>query len=88
MKPKNLKRTGLVLILAGMAGVVMTAVGMSNAYKTEASDSAPAFAEAISDSLLPATIGTPLVLAGLILALLGWWRGRGRSTKAPRLITP
>jgi len=77
VKPKNLKRTGLVLILAGLAGVGMTAAGMINSYKTEAISSAPTLAEAISDSMVPASIGAPLVLAGLILIVHGWWRGRG-----------
>ena len=49
---------------------------MIETYKAQTSDSAAALAEGISSSLLPASIGAPLCLAGLILVLLAWWRGR------------
>ena len=77
MKSTNLKRTGLALMLAGMVGVGMTVVGMLETFKAQTSYSAPAaLAEGISSSLLPASIGGPLFLAGLIFVLLVWWRGR------------
>ena len=76
MKNRRLKRTGLILLLAGMVGVAMTAAGMIGAYKEQATVSAKTLAEDISNSLLPATIGCPLVLAGLALFLLGWWNSR------------
>jgi hypothetical protein len=84
MKSAHFKRTGLVLILGGIAGVGMTAVGMMKAYREQADISAPALAEGISSSLIPASIGAPLVLAGLILVLVGWWRGR-RSRRSIEL---
>lgn len=77
MKSTTLKRTGWILMLAGLVGVGITAVGMIATYKAETSYSATGLAEGINSSMLPASIGAPLVLAGLILALLGWWRGRG-----------
>lgn len=60
----------------------MTAVGMLETFNAQASYSAPALAERISNSLIPSSIGGLLFLVGLILVLLVWWRGRGaeRST--------
>ena len=69
-------------MLAGLAGLGMTMAGMIEIYNGQTNGSAPALAEGISGSLIPASIGAPLFLAGLILVLLGWWRGLGakRST--------
>ena len=76
MKAKKLKLIGLLLILAGLVGVGVTAVALNGIYTRETFDSASALAEAISGKLVPATVGSLLALAGLILVLSGWWRGR------------
>ncbi len=76
LRNRRLQRSGLILLLAGMVGVAMTAAGMIGAYKEQATVSATTLAEDVSNSLLPATIGCPLVLAGLALFLLGWWNSR------------
>ncbi|MGI9243837.1 MAG: hypothetical protein ACR2RV_23775 [Verrucomicrobiales bacterium] len=77
MNSTNLKCAGLVLMLAGMAGVGITAAEMLGVYKVQADSSASALAEGIGSTLLPATIGGPMFLAGLGAILAVWWRGRG-----------
>ena len=89
MKNRQLKRTGLILILAGMIGVVITTAGMIGAYRkaapgTGSTLSTADYAKDIAGGFLPAEIGFPLILIGLILLLLGWWRAR--STKTPSLL--
>ncbi len=74
MTSRTLKRTGLILMLTGLAGTGITAIGMIETYRTQADHSASALADGISSSLLPASIGAPLLLAGLILVVVGWWR--------------
>ena len=81
MKVKTLKRTGWILILCGLIGVGFTAAAMMTIGPGEGIDSPPALAEAISGTLAPATIGALLAFAGLIIVLLGWWRGRPRKRK-------
>ena len=76
MKTTYLRRSGLVLMIAEVVGVAMTAAGMFETYRTQASSSASALAEGISSSLPPSIVGGLLFSAGLILLLLGWWRGR------------
>ena len=76
MKSKRLKLIGLLLILAGLVGVGITAADMSAIYSAETGDSAPALAEAISGTMVPATVGVLLALVGVVLVLCGWWRGR------------
>ena len=73
---KTLERTGWILILCGLIGVGFTAAAMMTIGPGEGIDSPPALAEAISGTLAPATIGHLLALAGLVMVLLGWWRGR------------
>ena len=73
----NLKRTGLILILGGLAGAGITAAGIIEAYRSKAEDSAPALAEGIGDSLLPSSIGAVLLLVGLIMVIVAWCRERG-----------
>jgi len=76
MKAKKLKLIGLLLILAGLVGVGVTAVALNGIYTRETFDLASALAEAISGKLVPATVGILLALAGVILVLSGWWRER------------
>ena len=76
MEAKRLKLIGLLLILAGLVGVGITAVDINGIDTSETNNSAPALAEAISGTLVPATVGSLLALAGVILVLSGWWRGR------------
>ena len=84
MKNKRLKRTGVILILAGMIGVVITIAGMIGAFRKASSTgstlSPEDYAKDIAGALLPVAIGSPLILAGLVLVLLGWWRAH--STEA------
>ena len=80
MKNKRLKRTGFILILAGMIGVIMTTAGMIGAFR-KASSTGPTlssedYAKDIVGVLLPAEIGSPLILIGLVLVIVGWWRSR------------
>jgi hypothetical protein len=86
MKAKNRKRFALALILIGMGGVAMTVVGMLMGFGAESSPSVAALAQAISSVLAPATIGASLVLTGLAVLLIGWWRGRGAKC-SDRLLT-
>lgn len=79
IKVKTLKRTGWILILCGLVGVGITAAEMMTIRSGETIESPPVLAEAISGTLAPATIGALLALAGLIMVLLGWWRGRPRK---------
>ncbi len=82
MKAKKLKLIGLLLILAGLVGVGVTAVALNGIYTRETFDSASALAEAISGKPVPATVGFLLALAGVILVMSGWWRGRqGKQPK-------
>ena len=79
MKNKRLKRTGFILILAGMIGVIITTAGMIGAYRKAASSSgsnlsSEDYAKDIAGVLLPAEIGSPLILIGLVLVIVGWWR--------------
>ncbi|MBR9759567.1 hypothetical protein GYB43_04560 [bacterium] len=76
MKTKTLKRIGWILILCGLLGVGMTTAEMMTLSLEETTDSPRVHAEAISGTLTPATIGSLLTLTGLIMVLLGWWRGR------------
>jgi len=76
MEAKKLKLIGLLLILAGLVGVGVTAVDLNGIYTRETFDSASALAEGISGKLVPATVGILLALAGVILVLSGWWRER------------
>jgi len=76
MEAKKLKLIGLLLILAGLVGVGVTAVALNGIYTRETFDLASALAEAISGKLVPATVGILLALAGVILVLSGWWRER------------
>ena len=76
MKVKTLNRIGSILILCGLVGVVITVAEMMTVRSGETIDSASALAEAISATLAPASIGALLVLVGMIMVLLGWWRGR------------
>ena len=80
MKNKRLKRTGFILILAGMIGVIITTAGMIGAFR-KASSTGPTlssedYAKDIVGVLLPAEIGSPLILIGLVLVIVGWWRSR------------
>lgn len=79
MKPKNQSITGVVLILAGIAAVVITFVSILNAFDLQTGQSASTLAQSISNAILPACIGVPITLVGLIMVLLGW--SRGRKTK-------
>ena len=76
MKATRLKLIGLLLILAGLVGVGVTAVDIIGIYTHETIDSASALAGAISGTLVPATVGSLLALVGVVLVLIGWWRGR------------
>jgi hypothetical protein len=76
MKVKTLKRTGWILMLAGLIVAAITVADIYVINTTATIGSSPALAEAISNTLAPATIGSLLALAGLILVLSGWWRGR------------
>ena len=76
MKIKLLKRTGKILLLCALVGLGITATNMITIISDQTIDSVPAFTEAISGTLLPATIGSVLGLAGLIMVLVGWWRRR------------
>jgi len=87
MKTATLKRTGITLLLAGTAGLGITMTGMLRTYQTQAGDSATALAEGISGSLLPASIGSLLFLAGLIMVLLAWWYGRGTKHQTDFRVT-
>ena len=78
MKVQTLKRTGWILILCGLAGVGVTTAEMMSILREETIDSPRVYAEAISGTLSPAIIGSLLALTGLIMVLLGWWRGRLR----------
>jgi len=76
MKVETLKRTGWILMLAGLIGAAITAADIYVINTTKTIGSSSALAEAISNTLVPATLGALLALAGLILVLSGWWRGR------------
>ena len=78
MKVQTLKRTGWILILGGLTGVGVTTAEMMSILREETIDSPRVYAEAISGTLSPAIIGSLLALTGLIMVLLGWWRGRLR----------
>ena len=80
MKNRILRHIGLILMFSGMVGVIVTMVGMIRGYN-EASPpgstlSSASIAEDVSGALLPATIGSPLILIGLFLVLFEWWRFR------------
>ena len=90
MKVKTLKRTGWILILCGLVGGGTTAAEMMTIRLGETIDSPPVLAEAISGTLASATIGSLLALTGLVMVLLGWWRGRPRKqpTAFPKISPP
>jgi hypothetical protein len=87
MQNRHLQRSGLILLFAGMVGVAMTAAGMIGAFRKASSTSPPLssedYAKDIVGVLLPAEIGSPLILIGLLLVLLGWWRSRNEKQLAP-----
>ena len=73
----SLRRVGLVLLLTGVFGSMMTAVSMIYLYSNAGSMvDAPGMAESISQSMLPAMIGGPLIIAGLVILLLSLWKSR------------
>ena len=76
MKAKALERTGWILILCGLVGAGITAADLFATYSGETIDASPVLAEAISSTLVPATVGALLATVGVILVLLSWWRGR------------
>ena len=78
IKVKTLKQTGWIFILSGLAGVGITTAEIMTIRRGQTIDSPRVHAEAISGALAPATIGSLLTLTGLIMVLLGWWRGRPR----------
>ncbi len=63
-----------------MIGQVITTAGMIRAFRevstTGSNRTTEDFANEITGALLPAGIGSPLILIGLALVLLGWWRSR------------
>lgn len=83
MTLKPLGRTGWLLVVAGLAGGGITFAKMVAIYSGGGIASHPALAEAISATLIFATIGSLLVLAGIVMVLLGWWRKR-RGSKRQR----
>jgi len=70
MKVKTLKRTGWILIFAGLIGVSFTAAEIYVMNTTMTIDSSPALA--ISNTLATAAVGALVALTGLILLLSGW----------------
>jgi hypothetical protein len=72
MKVKTLKRTGWILIFAGLIGVSFTAAEIYVMNTTMTIDSSPALAQAISNTLATAAVGALVALTGLILLLSGW----------------
>jgi len=78
MKVRGLKRTGWIIIFCGLAGVGITTAELMSILREETIDSPSVYAEAIRGTLSPAVIGSLLALTGLIMVLLGWWRGRLR----------
>ncbi|MBT5064580.1 MAG: hypothetical protein HN758_02110 [Verrucomicrobia bacterium] len=72
MKVKTLKRTGWILIFAGLIGVSFTAAKIYVMNTTMTIDSSPALAQAISNTLATAAVGALVTLTGLILLLSGW----------------
>lgn len=83
MRRFTAKRVGVGLVLAGLAGLAITALQMSRLYSTPGTKTPPALAEGIDATLMPATIGAGLALAGVILLVVPWWRRR-RST--PKIV--
>ena len=79
MKLKTQIRTGWILMLCGLLGGGITAAEIIAIYSAGTIKSASALAEAISGTLIPATIGSPLWSIGLIMVLLGWLRGRPQN---------
>ena len=74
----KLKQIGVVLMAAG-ATAVLISTGLMIASFADAQTGQPspsALAEGLSRSLLPSTIGMPLLIAGLVTFLVGWFRGR------------
>ena len=81
MKLKTRIRTGWILMLCGLLGVGITAAEMMAIYSGETIKSASALAEAISGTLIPATIGSLLTFVVLIMVLVSWWHVRPQNQK-------
>jgi len=81
MKLKTGIRTGWILMLCGLLGVGISAAEKMAIFSGETIESASALAEAISGTLIPATIGVLLAFVGLIMVMLGWWRVRPQNQK-------
>ena len=75
------KTAGLLLIcLAGLLAL-WSADGMISMFNsaTRQGASPPMVAEGLEAALTPMMIGGPVFFVGLLLWIVGWWRGRARS---------
>ena len=73
MKPETVLRTGVVLLLMGLTGLGIALTDLASSYNAMAVPSAAAIAESVSISIVPAAIGAPLILVGLIFLFVSWW---------------
>ena len=76
MKPEAILRTGVVLLLMGLAGLGIAVTDLVSSYNAMAVPSTAAIAESVSISIIPVAIGAPLILVGLIFLFVSWWTSR------------
>ena len=80
MKPQNLALSGVVLSLAGLAGLGISRIKLGATYDAldGSSTSAASLAESVSVSIGPAAGGALMALTGVLLlfSLWNWWKGR------------
>ena len=74
MNSTILNRSGLFLIVAGLVGGGISALGMRNAFVEQGGKSSAALAEAISGTLMPGAVGQWLFWVGVIMVAYGWIR--------------
>lgn len=75
MNSTILNRSGLFLIVAGIVGVGISALGIRNTFVEQGGQDPAVLAEGINGTLVPALVGALLLLVGVIMVVAVWWRG-------------
>ena len=70
----GLFRSGLFLIVAGLVGGGISALGIRNTFVEQGGKAPAALAEGISGTLLPGAVGQWLFWVGVIMVAYGWIR--------------
>jgi len=74
MSNLKLKQVGSKLILLGLVALLATTAMMIAEFQNVANVVPSELANGIQPTLIPSMIGMPLLLAGVVMFLLGWFR--------------